>query len=204
MRTTKVDISFSINVPTGLYNMAVQLTLLYRKLRYGYTFRLIRLTRGQYTKVDVEDYDWLSQYKWYCTVGGYAARSQYHKETGGQSRVLMHRELCYAPEGMVVDHINRDPLDNRRANLRAATQKQNIWNRSLPKSAGWTRYHGIRWDKNRRAWQVRLTVNGRRESFGYYKDEREAARAYDRVAKKYRGQYAVLNFPKKSKVCGSL
>jgi len=44
---------------------------------------------------------------------------------------------------------------------------------------------------------LRLTINGRRESFGYYADEIEAAKAYDRVAKKYRGEYASLNFPKK-------
>ena len=42
---------------------------------------------------------------------------------------------------------------------------------------------------------LRLTINGRRESFGYYAGEIEAAKAYDRVAKKYRGEFAVLNFP---------
>jgi len=44
---------------------------------------------------------------------------------------------------------------------------------------------------------LRLTVNGRRKSFGYYADEIEAAKVYDRVAKKYRGEYAFLNFSKK-------
>jgi hypothetical protein len=42
---------------------------------------------------------------------------------------------------------------------------------------------------------VRLAINGERESFGYYADEVEAAKAYDRVAKQYRGDFAVLNFP---------
>ncbi|MBW8041109.1 MAG: hypothetical protein FVQ85_14055 [Planctomycetes bacterium] len=42
-----------------------------------------------------------------------------------------------------------------------------------------------------------LTINGRRVSFGYYADEVEAAKAYDRVVEKHRGEYAVLNFPKK-------
>ncbi len=44
---------------------------------------------------------------------------------------------------------------------------------------------------------VGLTINGRRESFGYYADEIESAKACDRAAKKYRGEYAFLNFPKK-------
>ena len=41
---------------------------------------------------------------------------------------------------------------------------------------------------------LRLTINGRRESFGYYADEIEAAKAYDRSARKYHGQFAALNF----------
>ena len=64
------------------------------------------------------------------------------------------------------------------------------------RKGGKTRYNGIRWDKNREKWQVRLTINGRRESFGYYADETEAAKAYDRVAREHRGEYACLNFPK--------
>lgn len=109
----------------------------------------------------------------------------------------MHQLLCPVPEGKIVDHINRNSSDNRRANLRAATQKQNVWNRKFLRKGGKTRYNGIRWDKNREKWQVRLTVNGRRDSFGYYADEVEAAKAYDRVVEKHRGEYAVLNFPKK-------
>jgi hypothetical protein len=109
----------------------------------------------------------------------------------------MHKLVCPAPDGMIVDHINRNRLDNRTVNLRAATQKQNVWNRKFIKKRGKTRHQGIRLDKNKDKWQVRLTVNGRRRSFGYYADETEAAEAYDRVAEKYRGEYAVLNFPKK-------
>jgi hypothetical protein len=196
---TKVDISFSLSVPTILVRIAVWIVLVYRRLRYGYSFRRIKLTRGKYAIVDVEDFERLNKYKWHCTHYGYAKRSVPNKSGKGrkQGEIYMHKLICPAPAGMIVDHINRKSRDNRRVNLRVATQKQNVWNRKFIKKGGKTRLQGIRWDKNREKWHVRLTVNGRRRSFGYYADQDEAAKAYDRVAEKYRGEYAVLNFPKK-------
>ncbi len=196
---TKVEICFSLSIPTILVRIAIWIVLLYRRVRYGYTFRRIKLTRGKYAIVDVEDFEWLNQDKWHCSHYGYAKRAVSNKSGKGRRQVVvyMHKLLCPAPEGMIVDHINRNSSDNRKVNLRAATQKQNLWNRKFMRRGGKTRYNGIRWDKNRKKWQVRLTINGRRESFGYYADEIEAAKAYDRLAKKYRGEYAVLNFPEK-------
>ena len=196
---TKVNICFSLSVPTILVRNAVWIVLLYRRVSYGYTFRRIKLTRGKYAIVNVEDFEWLNQYKWHCSYHGYAKRAVYKRTGKGrrQVEIYMHKLLCPVPDGMIVDHINRNSLDNRRENLRAATQKQNVWNRKFIRKRGKTRYNGIRWDKNKEKWQVRLTINGRRKSFGYYADEIEAAKVYDRVAKKYRGEYACLNFPKK-------
>jgi len=194
---TKVDISFSLPVPTILVRIAVWIVLLYRRLRYGYTFRRIKLSKGKYAIVDPEDFERLNQYRWHCTHYGYAMRAVSVGSGKGRKQVAvhMHNVVCPAPDGMITDHINRKPFDNRKANLRPATQRQNVWNRKFAKEGGRTRYNGIRWDKNRRKWQVRLAVDGIRESFGYYADEVEAAKAYDRVAKQHRGQFAVLNFP---------
>ena len=194
---TKVDISFSLPVPTILVGVAIRLVLLYRRLRYGYTFRRIKLTRGQYAIVDVEDFEQLNQYKWQCSCYGYATRSVTEANDLGsrQVDVYMHKVLCPTPEGMVTDHVNRNKLDNRKANLRPATRKQNNWNRSPKTDNRKTRYHGISWKKDVKKWRVRLAINGKSQSFGSYSDEIEAARAYDRVAKQHRGPFAVLNFP---------
>jgi hypothetical protein len=196
---TKVDISFSLSVPTIIVRIAIWIVLLYRRVRYGYTFRRIKLTRGKYAMVDVEDFEWLNQYKWHCSHYDYAKRAVPNRSGKGrrQVSVYMHKLLCPVPEGKIADHVNRNSLDNRKENLRPATQKQNVWNRKFTRKGGKTRYNGIRWDKNKEKWQVRLTINGRRKSFGYYADEIEAAKAYDRAAKKYRGEFAVLNFPEK-------
>ncbi|MHC4185837.1 MAG: HNH endonuclease [Planctomycetota bacterium] len=196
---TKVNISFSLSVPTILVRAAVWIVLVYRRVCYGYAFRRIKLTRGKYAIVDVEDFERLNQYKWHSTHYGYAKRAVSKRCGKGrkQVEVYMHKLVCPAPAGMIVDHINRNSVDNRRVNLRAATQKQNVWNRKFARKRGRTRYNGIRWDKNKEKWQVRLTIDGRRRSFGYYADEIEAAKAYDRAARKYRGEYAFLNFPEK-------
>ncbi|MFC1738189.1 HNH endonuclease [Planctomycetota bacterium] len=196
---TKVNICFSLWVPTILVRIAVWIVLVYRRVRYGYRFRRIRLTRGKYAIVDAEDFEGLNEYKWHCTYHGYATRIIYKETVKGKKAIsiYMHRLLCPAPEGMIVDHINRNSLDNRKVNLRAATQKQNVWNRKFLRRRGKSQYNGIRWDNNREKWQVRLMINGQRKSFGYYADEIEAAKVYDRAAKKYRGEYAYLNFPKK-------
>lgn len=195
---TKVDISFSLAVPTILIRVAIRLVLAYRRLRYGYTFRRIKLTRVRYALVDVEDFERLNQYKWHCTRLGYACRQVPRSQRKGNERtILMHKELCPVPEGMVVDHINRNRLDNRKANLRPATKRQNAWNGPFRKRAGDPRFGGIKWDKDLRKWRVRLDVNGRPESFGCYDDQAEAARVYDRAAKQYRGEFAVLNFPER-------
>lgn len=141
-----------------------------------------------------------NQYKWHSSHYGYAVRAVCKRRDDGRRtsvNIHMHKVVCPAPDGMIVDHINRKCHDNRSANLRVATQKQNEWNRKFVKQGGRSRYNGIRWDKNREEWQVRLTVDGRRESFGYYADELEAAKTYDRAAKKHRGEFAYLNFPTK-------
>jgi hypothetical protein len=193
---TWFDISFSLPVPTILVRIAVWITLLYRRLRYGYAFRRIKLTKGKYAIVDPEDFDWLSQYKWHCTNYGYAARKIPKKlRKGCEQSIMMHRELCPVPDGMWVDHINRKRNDNRKSNLRPATRQQNIWNSRQNRTKLKTPFTGIHWNKNRQKWQVQLYVNGRQRGFGYYAHETEAAKAYDEVARKYRGEFALLNFP---------
>jgi len=110
-------------------------------------------------------------------------------------RVSMHRQIMNPPEGMVVDHINNNGLDNRKANLRIVTHRQNCLN-SRPKIKNTTsRYKGVCWEKESKKWRALITHKGRRISIGRFKNEIDAAFAYDKVAKELNGQYAWLNFP---------
>lgn len=83
--------------------------LLYRLIRFGYTFRRIQLTRGKFAIVDPDDYYFLSRYKWFAVKNGstfYAKRHTHKSELAKTSSVRMHREIMNAPDDLVVDHIN--------------------------------------------------------------------------------------------------
>lgn len=158
----------------------------------------IPLTRGKVALVNDEDYEVLGKHKWTAHSCGYAYREV--KGPGvARVAVLMHRVIVELASGspipakMQVDHINGDRLDNTRANLRLATQSQN--NANSKKRAGRSRYRGIAWYKPYEKWMVRLTNEGKNYFLGYYHDEQDAARAYDKAAREHFGEFARLNFP---------
>ena len=196
-RAVVITLNFSITIPDRLTWPFVALVLLYRRLRYGYAFRRIALTRGKYAIVDPEDFERLNKHKWYASRTKntyYACRSI--QVARKRTIIHMHREIINPPKPMVVDHINHNGLDNRKANLRPATHQQNTFNRSYTrKKRGSSKYKGVSWTPHVKMWRVRIWLNYKRKSIGYCKDELEAAKAYDKAAKKYHGEFASLNFP---------
>lgn len=171
--------------------------LLARRIRYGYSFRKIQLTRGKFAIVDPADYYRLAAYKWHALKGAktfYAGRFGSRAKGRKAKFYQMHRQIIHIPDGMVCDHVNGKGLDNRKANLRAVTLAQNRWNSPKSRARSRSRFKGLAWDKKDKRWEVRICVNGRRIYIGRFKDELTAARAYDKAATEYHGQYASLNF----------
>lgn len=149
--------------------------------------------------VDDEDYDHLRGFRWFFGKGktknakGRIMRNGTY-DPSKHVTVYLHREVMGAASGQFVDHIDRNPLNNQKSNLRFCSQTEN--NRNVGNTANKTsRFKGVSWDKARAKWKAEITANLRHIFLGRYTTEEAAAKAYDQSACKYFGQFAFLNFP---------
>lgn len=158
----------------------------------GLTVGRSRLPSGVVALVDDADHEALSQTAWrlFMTKG----RQLYAITDHG---VLMHRLLTNAVKGTLVDHVNQDGLDNRRANLRHLTPSQaQLTNRSRTvRRTPAIRFKGVSLIEGRtRPWRATISVEGKQEFLGYHLTDEEAAKAYDQAARRFFGPFAQTNF----------
>lgn len=156
------------------------------------------MSQPKYAKVDPADYKRLRGYEWFAKKGTrnfYAVRQTREPKGNKTATIYMHHEIITVRGGLLVDHVNQNSMDNRRANLRAATRAQNIRNRKKFSNSTGSKYKGLYWDKNQKRWIARIMFEKKRIYLGCFRDEIEAAKAYDRAARKYHGEFACLNFP---------
>ena len=167
-------------------------TLLRDTMR-GIKMKRIKLTKGQWAIVDDGDFEWINGYKWCAVKGGetyYAVRGE---ERGGiQRKFSMHRQIMEAPQGLEIDHVNHNGLDNRRGNMRLCTRGQHV-RRCRPIKNKSSKYKGVRWDKDINKWRAGITLHNKSIHIGVYEDEKEAAGAYNERAKWLFGVFAWLN-----------
>lgn len=167
--------------------------------------KLIPLTRGKFAMVDDGDYDLVNKYNWHAYKNGntnnYYART-WLPYSGNEKRqsLSMHQLVIGKKDGLQIDHIDHNGLNNQRKNLRHCTQAENNRNVTSHKNRT-SKYLGVSMSdskvKNRsyKYWKAQIKSNGKVMGLGSYLTEELAALAYDRAAEKYHGEFANLNFP---------
>lgn len=150
----------------------------------------IRLTKGHVALVDDADLERvIAAGSWQLSKCGGLLYAQHG---GNRTGVRLHTFLT---GWTLVDHINGDGLDNRRANLRPATPGQNAANMRRPRN-NTSGFKGVTLYRRTGRWRAHITVDQRQRHLGYFDTAEEAAHAYDTAATQTWGEYARLNYPK--------
>lgn len=150
--------------------------------------------RGSFAIVDDADFVTLSRFRWAKN-----GKRKYAMKMDMKSHkmVSMHRQIMNPQNKMQVDHINGNGLDNRRSNLRLCTHSQNLYNhggRKVTESG----FKGV--SRMRDRWVARFTIERKLVRVGIFDTPIEAAIAYNKMVKKYHGEFAWLNpIPRKKK-----
>src|SRR6202453_5284952 len=161
--------------------------------------------KGKYAIVDAEDYEMLMQWAWQYSSHGYAVRGVYlgrDKVTGKKSYKtrFMHQEITGNFPPLMTDHRDENRLNNTKANLRQATHRENKRNVGKMRPIRSSIYKGVSLSRRKnktKPWKAYIKVDGKLIWLGYSRDEIGAAKMYDEAAKKYHGEFARLNFPKR-------
>jgi len=160
----------------------------------------IKLTQEQYALVDNEDYEKVNQYKWFAMktkYDGFTARRNDSRKNNNGRQVpifMQHFIMDFKPsKKKVMDHINRDTLDNRKQNLRICTYSQNNMNRKSSKNKI-NKFKGVFKNKGRgKKWTAAIRKNKKLFALGYFNSEIEGAKAYNKAAFRLFGKFALLN-----------
>lgn len=149
----------------------------------------IAITKNTFAIVDNQDFKWLNTYSWH-NDHGYARRG--FRVKGKMKFEYMHNMIACTSSGKRVDHINLNPLDNRRINLRPVTIQQNSVNRGKTKSntSGYKGVYRIKQVVNGKKYEywlakIQLIVDGKKKGIhiGQSKDPKLASEMYREYVK---------------------
>lgn len=142
----------------------------------------IPLRNGMFALIDDEDHTLIASYTWWYHTNGYAYTT---KRIDGKNKNTMMHHMIMPHEGLSIDHINGDTLDNRRSNLRRVTHAQNLQNRHGATRVSLSRVRNVYFHPKKRKYQVKLQLGNRQKSFGYYWTIEEAAAAAIEARRKH-------------------
>lgn len=135
-------------------------------------------TNGYEYQIDKKDLRLVSQFTWTKPSDGYVKCYREKTIDGKRNRkvFLLHRLITGAKKGELVDHINNDPMDNRRSNLRITTKSVNALNTN--KIRGNTPFQGVMFNKQFGKYQAKITINKKSYHLGVFNNPEDASVAY--------------------------
>lgn len=153
--------------------------------------REIPLSQGYVALVDEADYEAVAARKWCASVRKRRVYAVSHRRRGeGVGIIYMHRLIAKPDAGSVVDHVNRNTLDNTRGNLRLATRQQNNFNAGAHADKAVSAPVGVSWAKAVGKWYAKIGVDGRQISLGHHDTLEQAVAARIAGEVKYHGNFA--------------
>jgi hypothetical protein len=151
----------------------------------------IPLSKGLSAYISASDYPLISRYTWHANYSNKGKKPVYYaRGFVGKQRILLHRFIMSAPADLKVDHIDRNPLNCTRSNLRLMTHSQNLHNQAARTETG---YKGVQRFENGKYYAC-ARYKGKTLYLGKFSTAELAAEAYDRHAIAVYGEFATTNF----------
>lgn len=157
----------------------------------GQTCR-IYFNSEEYFLIDAADLEYVSARTWFYGKRGYPVSHTSRKSLYGHKTEPLHKYLLHPPQGVDIDHISGDKLDNRKSNLRFCSHQQNMFNQKR-RSTNSTGYSGVSYSKNAGKYEAYINRDGRKIHLGLFMSAEEAAIVRNNAAQKLYGEYARLN-----------
>lgn len=144
------------------------------------------MKNGSVCLFDIEDYDKIKEYHWHQNSDGYAVCNI--QRDNQWFTILMHRLVMDAPDGVEIDHIHGNTLDNRKAELRIVTQSDNKKNRAMYTNNK-SGYKGVSWNAPKQKWVANIQCDGQQFYLGAFSSSYDAHVCYEKAAKELFGAY---------------
>ena len=148
--------------------------------RISKTDKLIEFTYSE------SDKDTVESHKWHINKCGYVVRTQ--QKNNKHTCLYLHRVLMSPPSTKIVDHIDGNPLNNTRENMRVCFKQQNSMNQKK-RCTNRSGFVGVCWDKRSSRWEASLTYKYKKKFLGYYNDKQDAIKARKEAEEKYFGEF---------------
>ena len=143
--------------------------------------------------IDDEDYDRVIKYVWRIQLNpnGLGVVSRQYMAGRATIRISLASEIMRKPRQMY-DHVDRNPFNNSKQNLRPCNVQQNAFNRGKLSNKS-SQYKGVTWNKQCNKWQAGIKLDGYSIHLGLFVEEKDAALAYNLKAVELFKTFAVLN-----------